>query len=76
MTGYPERCEGTIKRLIRDKGFGFITGPKGDVFCHRSGGDPAVFDLLEVGNVVTYIEQAGPKGLRALDVQPLGATET
>ena len=76
MTVRPERCEGVVKRLIRDKGFGFITGPHGDVFCHRSNGDPDVFDTLEVGEVVTYLEQTGPKGLRALDVQPIGATET
>ena len=72
MTVRPERYEGQIKRLIRDRGFGFITGPNGDVFVHRSGGDPDVFDALEVGEMVTYLEQTSPKGLRALDVQPIG----
>ena len=60
-----------MKRLVADRGFGFLTGPHGDVFMHRNGGDPDVFDTLEVGEVVTYIEQTSPKGLRALDVQPI-----
>ena len=28
--------EGTIKKLISDKGFGFIEGERGDVFFHRT----------------------------------------
>ena len=72
MTVRPERLEGQVKRIVRDRGFLFLTGPNGDVFGHRSGGDPDLWDALEVGEVVTFIEQDGPKGLRALDIQPIG----
>ena len=29
-------AQGTIKKLIADKGFGFIEGEKGDLFFHHS----------------------------------------
>ena len=61
-----------VKRLLSDKGFGFIVGPNGDVFMHRSNMDPDVFDTLEIGEQVTYVEQASAKGLRAVDVQVVG----
>ena len=70
MTVSTERLTGSVKRLLRDKGYGFLTGPNGDVFMHRSAGDPDVFDVLEVGESVTYYEDSNPKGLRARDVQP------
>ena len=28
--------QGTIKKLVADKGFGFINGEKGDLFFHHS----------------------------------------
>ncbi len=30
--------QGTIKKLIADKGFGFIQGERGDLFFHHSAG--------------------------------------
>ena len=63
------RQQGVVKRLLHDKGYGFITGPTDDVFMHRSWSDPDIFDELQVGGLVTYREQVGPKGQRALDVQ-------
>ena len=73
MAVRPERYEGQVKRIVRDRGFLFLTGPHGDVFGHRSGGDPETWDALEVGDVVTFLEETWPKGLRALDIQPVGA---
>jgi CspA family cold shock protein len=65
--------EGKIKRLIRDRGFGFITVEDGkDVFFHRSalaGGD---FDALEEGISVEFDLEKGPKGSRAVNVRVEG----
>jgi cold shock protein len=65
---------GTIARLMRDKGFGFITGEDGtDYFFHQSalaGG--AVFDQLRSGSSVTFDVGQGPKGSRAENVRVVG----
>jgi CspA family cold shock protein len=61
---------GTIKRLQRDKGFGFIRDTSGqDFFFHRSAvqGD---FDSLREGQRVSFEEEPSPKGLRAGNVRP------
>lgn len=63
---------GKIKRLVKDRGFGFI-GPeeKGqDVFFHRSALKGCQFEDLNEGQEVTFeIEmQAGKPGPRARDV--------
>jgi CspA family cold shock protein len=61
---------GTIKRLQRDKGFGFIRDGAGqDFFFHRSSvqGD---FDGLREGQRVNFEEEPSPKGLRAGNVRP------
>ena len=62
--------EGKIKRLVRDRGFGFITAEDGkDIFFHRSalaGGD---FDALEEGTNVEFDLEEGPKGPRAVSVR-------
>ena len=55
---------GTIKKLISDRGFGFITADDGkDYFFHRDGIDN--FDSLLGGEKVTFEVQASPKGPRA-----------
>ncbi len=64
-------AQGTIKKLIADKGFGFIDGEKGDLFFHHSAlENGTTIEELEVGQRVTYIEGSGPKGPRAEKVQP------
>lgn len=64
------RQRGTIKRLVREKGFGFITAETGgDIFFHRSGfeGD---WDRLREGISVTFAPgETTAKGPRAEDVQ-------
>lgn len=57
---------GTIKRLVADKGFGFITANGGgsDYFFHRS--DCRIdFDLLAEGTRVTFVVVESQKGPRA-----------
>ncbi len=59
--------EGTIKKLVADRGFGFISSEDGrDYFFHRSGLDSSVdFDALTGGERVTFEVEASPKGPRA-----------
>jgi CspA family cold shock protein len=60
---------GQIKKLVSDRGFGFITGDDGqEYFFHRSGvsGD---FDGLRGGEKVTFEVERGQKGPRAASVK-------
>ena len=63
--------QGTIKKLIADKGFGFISGEGGELFFHHSSLEGTAIEALRVGQAVTYEEGRGPKGLRAEKVRPL-----
>jgi cold shock protein len=59
---------GTIKRLVNDKGFGFVAAEDGsEYFFHQSG--CADFDTLREGENVTFQPGQGPKGPRAENVQ-------
>ena len=65
--------EGKIKRLIRDRGFGFITAEDGkDIFFHRSALIVEDFDALEEGASVEFDLEKGPKGSRAVNVRAEG----
>ena len=61
--------EGTIKKLISDKGFGFIEGERGDIFFHMSAVEGTSFEALSIGQQVEYEEGSGPKGPRAENVR-------
>lgn len=66
---------GTIKKLVHDKGFGFIQTQDGnDVFFHHSCVADQQFDSLTEGQRVEYtVDQAGGskgKGPRAASVTP------
>jgi len=59
---------GTIKRLVNDKGFGFVAAEDGsEYFFHQSA--CADFDTLHEGENVTFQPGQGPKGPRAENVQ-------
>jgi CspA family cold shock protein len=66
---------GKIKKLVHDKGFGFIQGEGGrDVFFHHSSVANEGFDDLTEGQQVEYETeegQGGGKGPRAARVTPL-----
>jgi CspA family cold shock protein len=62
-------AEGTIKKLVPDKGFGFIKGQNGELFFHSSAVQGVAFEELREGQRVTYQEGRGPKGPRADAVQ-------
>ena len=63
------RLNGTIKRLMSDKGFGFVEATDGnEYFFHQSGCSGVQFDELREGQAVTFDEGQGPKGPRAENV--------
>ena len=62
-------AQGTIKKLVSDKGFGFIEGDSGELFFHSSALTNASFDELREGQSVEFTEGHGPKGPRAENVQ-------
>jgi cold shock protein len=62
-------AKGTIKKVIADKGFGFISGERGELFFHHSELAGTPIELLQVGQKVTYEEGRGPKGPRAEKVR-------
>lgn len=62
---------GTIKRLVRDRGFGFIKDDGGqEWFFHRSAvsGD-AAFEQLREGQRVSFEEEPSAKGPRANNIR-------
>ena len=62
--------KGKVKRLIRDRGFGFITAEDGtEVFFHRSDLVEADFDAMEEGASVEFDLESGAKGPRAVKVK-------
>ena len=55
---------GTIKKLVSDRGFGFIAAEDGkEYFFHRDGVDN--FDSLNGGEKVTFEIEPSQKGPRA-----------
>jgi cold shock protein len=61
---------GTIKRLVHDKGFGFIAAGDGnEYFFHQSACSQTAFDDLREGQAVTFDRGQGPKGPRAENVK-------
>ncbi len=61
---------GTIKRLVADKGFGFITpeGQGADVFFHSSALADVSFAELREGDAVSFEIEQSEKGPRAVNV--------
>jgi CspA family cold shock protein len=61
---------GKIKKLIRDRGFGFINATDGrEIFFHRSNIADGNFDDLNEGQDVEFEVEKGPKGASAIDVR-------
>ncbi len=47
-------AQGTIKKLVRDRGFGFIGAGQQDVFFHLSSLDGVSFEDLQEGQAVEF----------------------
>lgn len=62
---------GTVKKVVNDRGFGFIAAEDGkEYFFHRSGLDSSMnFDSLNGGEPVTFEIEASQKGPRATGVR-------
>ena len=62
--------QGKIKRLVSDRGFGFIEGDGGsDLFFHHSEIQGATIEELAEGQVVEYEVGQGRKGPCAVSVK-------
>ena len=62
-------AEGKVKKVIADKGFGFIEGEGGDIFFHHSALVGVAIEAMNEGDNVTYDVGQGPKGPRAENVE-------
>jgi cold shock protein len=61
---------GTIKRMVSDKGCGFVAGAAGSEYVfHQSAVADGQFDQLREGQAVTFQTGQGPKGPRAENVR-------
>ena len=61
--------QGTIKKLVSDRGFGFIAGDSGELFFHHSAVEGSPFETLREGQAVEFSIGNGPKGPRATVVR-------
>jgi cold shock protein len=66
-------ANGTVKWFSDEKGFGFITPDDNgkDLFVHHTGINSSGFKSLEEGARVSYDEEAGDKGPKAVNVSAL-----
>ena len=64
---------GTVKWFSDDKGFGFITPDEGgrDLFVHYSGITGDGYKSLAEGAKVSYEEETGDKGPKAVNVEKI-----
>ena len=61
---------GKIKKVVRERGFGFINDTDGsEVFFHQSGLTEGRFDALSEGQDVEFEVEKTPKGPRATNVR-------
>jgi CspA family cold shock protein len=68
-SSYPP-VQGTVKRIIRDRGFGFIRSTDGkEVFFHRSALVGRDMGSLSEGQKVEFVLEESPKGPRASKVR-------
>ena len=66
--------QGTIKKFVRDRGFGFIHAYDGrEIFFHRSSLQQIDFDALKEGGKVEFDVEPGEKGPRATKVRASAA---
>lgn len=67
---------GTIKRLVRDRGFGFIMGQDGtELFFHKSALAGGEYDALTEGQAVEFEVERGDKGPRAANMKVAASSD-
>ena len=69
--------QGVIKRIVADRGFGFISGDRGrgDIFFHHSSVANEGFDDLKEGQAIAY-ELEGDEGGRQRGKGPRASSVT
>jgi len=61
--------EGRISRLLREKGYGYLTSNDGrEIYFHKNSVLNGDFSALKVGRAVRFAEEAGEKGPQASSV--------
>jgi len=61
---------GKIKKVVRERGFGFISDTDGrELFFHQSGLEQGQFDALKGEEKVEFEIEDSPKGPRAISVR-------
>jgi cold shock CspA family protein len=63
--------QGTIRKLYRDEGYGYVEGERGYWFFNRSTLNGTRIETLKVGQAVEFKEGFGPSGPRADDVKTI-----
>jgi cold shock protein len=65
-----EMATGTVKWFNDEKGYGFITPDEGDrdLFVHHTGINGSGFKTLQENSKVSYDEESGDKGPKAVNV--------
>ena len=61
--------EGKIKKLVSDRGFGFVEGERGELFFHHSEVQGVAFEELQEGQTLEYEIGQGKKGPCATNVR-------
>lgn len=61
---------GKIKKVVRDRGFGFISATDGrEIFFHRNSFSNVRFDSVNEGQEVEFDVEKSPKGLNAVNIR-------
>jgi cold shock protein len=61
---------GKIKKVVRERGFGFISDTDGrEVFFHQSGLIDVNFEALSESQEVQFDVEQSPKGPRAINIK-------
>ena len=61
--------QGKIKKLVSDRGFGFVEGEDGELFFHHSEVQGVSFEELNEGQIVEFEIGQGRKGPCATSVR-------
>ncbi len=61
--------QGKIKKVVSDRGFGFIEDESGDLFFHHSEVQGITFEELQEGQLVDYEIGQGRKGPCATSIR-------
>jgi cold shock protein len=69
---YSEMPNGKIKKVLPEKGFGFIEGERGDLFFHHSELQGTTIEQLREGQAVQYEIGQGKKGPCAVSIRLVG----